>query len=137
MYLTVVNIKKFKKLQIFFHINLFRNCIPSSVYMCVKDTCWKSGIYYKFTIKESLKLTKGIIWWLLKLEKIKFANTLKANMQLWDKINGTKGPKQLQNNQANIKHKTASLSQLINRGRRYRSNKKNLFSPHCCLAKVN
>ena len=49
---------------------------------------------------------------------MKFKNTLKNNMQLWEEINGTKGTKQLQNKQKkNIKHKTACLSQLINRGR--------------------
>ena len=32
-----------------------------------------------------------------KLEKIKFTNTLKNNLQLGEKINGTKGTKQLQN----------------------------------------
>ena len=50
---------------------------------CVKDTCWKFSIYCKFTIKELLKLTKGITWGhsniVFKLEKIKFTNTLKNN----------------------------------------------------------
>ena len=45
--------------------------------------------------KKSLKLTKGIKWWLdniiLKSEKIKFTNTLKNNMQFGDEINGTMG----------------------------------------------
>ena len=36
-------------------------------------------------------------------------------MQLGEEINGTKGTKQLQNKKTNIEHKTASLSQLINR----------------------
>ena len=136
MYVNAVNIKN----HIFFHTNIFRNCIPSSVHVCVKDTCWKFSIYYKFTIKELLKLTKGITWRhsniVLKLEKMKFTNTLKNNVQLGEEINGTKGTKQLQNKKTNIKHKTACLSQLINRGRRCRSNRKNLFSPHCCLVKV-
>ena len=135
-----------QKITYFFHTDTFRNCIPSSVYICVcvcvrvKDTCWKFSIYYKFTIKESLKLTKGITWRhsniVLKLEKMKFTNTLKNNVQLGEEINGTKGTKQLQNKKTNIEHKTACLSQLINRGRRCRSNRKNLFSPHCCLVKV-
>ena len=56
--------------------------------------------------------------------------TLKNNAQLWDGINCTKVTKQLQNNQTNIEHKTACLSQLTNRGRRCCSNRKNLFSPH-------
>ena len=72
-----------------------------SVCVCVKDTCWKFSIYYKFTIKELLKLTKGITWRhsniVLKLEKMKFTNTLKNNVQLGNEINDTKGTKQLQN----------------------------------------
>ena len=111
-----------------------------SVCMCVKDTCWKFSIYYKFTIKELLKLIKGITrrqsTIALKLEKIKFTNTLKDNVQLGDKINGTKGTKQLQNNKTNTEHKMACLSRLANWGRRCRSNRKNLLSPHCCLVKV-
>ena len=46
---------------------------------------------------------------------MKFTNTLKTNVQLGEEINGTKGTKQLQNKKTNIEHKTASLSQLINR----------------------
>ena len=112
-----------------------------SVCVCVKDTCWKFRICYKFTIKELLKLTKRITWRhsniVLKLEKIKFTNNLKNNMQLAEEINGTKGTKQLQNNNTNIdKHKTVCLSQLTNRDRRCCSNRKNLISPHCCLVKV-
>ena len=87
-----------------------------------------------------LKLTTGIIWRhsniVFKLEKIKFTNTLKNNMKLGEEINGTKGTKQLQNNKTNIEHKTACLSQLTNGGRQCRSNRKSLFSPHCCLVKV-
>ena len=52
-----------------------------------------------------------------KLEKMKFTNTLKNNVQLGEEINGTKGTKQLQNKKINIEHKTACLSQLINRGK--------------------
>ena len=89
------------KNHIFFHADIFRNCIPSSVYVCVKDTCWKFSICYKFTIKELLKLSKGITWRysniVLKLEKMKFTNPLKNNVQLREEINGTKGTKQLQN----------------------------------------
>ena len=60
MYVTAVNIKKS---HLFFHTDIFRNCILSSVYVFVKDAwCWKFSIYYKFTIKESLKITKGITW---------------------------------------------------------------------------
>ena len=91
MYVNAVNIKN----HIFFHTNIFRNCIPSSVHVCVKDTCWKFSIYYKFTIKELLKLTKGITWRhsniVLKLEKIKFTNTLKNNVQLADEITVQRG----------------------------------------------
>ena len=109
-----------------------------SVCVCVKDTYWKFSIYYKFTI-ELLKLTKGITWrhshTALKLEKIKFTNTLQNNVQLGEEINATKGTKQLQN-KTNIEHKTACLSQLTNRGGRCHSNRKNLFSPHFCLVKV-
>ena len=50
-------------------------------------------------------------------------------MQLGEEINGTKGAKQLQNKKTNIEHKTACLSQLINRGRRCRSNRK-IFKVH-------
>ena len=111
-----------------------------SVCVCVKDTCWKFSICYKFTIKELLKLTKGITWRhsniVLKLEKMKFTNTLKNNVQLGEEINGTKGAKQLQNNKTNIEHKRVCLSQLTNRDRWCRSNRKNLISPHCCLVKV-
>ena len=86
------------KNYIFFHTDIFRNCIRSSVYVRVKDTCWKLSIYYKFTIKELLKLTKGKTWRhsniVLKLEKITFTNTLKNNMQLGEEINGTNGTKQ-------------------------------------------
>ena len=121
-------------IKIYFGTVFLRQC------MCVKDTCWGFSICYKFTIKESLKLTKGIKWWhiniVLKSENIRFANTVKNNVQLGDEINGTKGTKQLQNNKTNIEHKTACLSQLTNRGRRCRSNRKNIFSTHCCLAKV-
>ena len=92
----------------YFHADMLRNCIPSSVYVCLTDKCWKFSIYYKFTIKELLKLTKGITWRhsniVLKLEKIKFTNTLKNNVQLEEEINGTKGTKQIQNNKTlNIK----------------------------------
>ena len=57
-------------------------------------------------------------------------------MQLGNEINDTKGAKQLQNNQTNIEHKTACLPELTNRGRRCRLNRRNLFTVHCCLAKV-
>ena len=61
---------------------------------------------------------------------MKFTNKLKNNVQLGEEINGTKGTKQLQNKKTNIEHKTACLSQLINRGRRCRSNrKKSILSP--------
>ena len=73
---------------------------------------------------------------LLKIEKIKFTNTPKNNVQLGDEINGTKGTKQLPNNQTNIEHKTACLPQLTNMGRQSFPDRKNLFFPHCCLAKV-
>ena len=78
------------KNYIFFHTDIFQNCISSSVYVCVcvcgrcMFKIWQFSIYYKFTIKELLKLTKGITWrhsnivissW--KLEKIKFTKTLK------------------------------------------------------------
>ena len=45
------------------------------------------------------------------------------------RYNGTKGTKELQNNETNIEHKTACLSKLTNRERRCHSNRKNLFSP--------
>ena len=48
-------------------------------------------------------------------------------MQLGDEINGTKGTKQLQNNKTNIEHKMARLSQLKNRGRQCRSNRKSII----------
>ena len=86
MYVTTVNIKRS---HIFFHTDIFRNCISLSVYVCVwvNDTCWKFSIYYKFTKKELLKLTKGITWRHsnigLKLEKIKFTNTLKNNVHIY------------------------------------------------------
>ena len=106
----------------YFHADMLRNCIPSSVYVCLTDKCWKFSIYYKFTIKELLKLIKGITWRhsniVLKSEKIKFTNTLKNNVKLVEEINGTKGTKQLQNNKTNIEDKTACLPQLTNRGRR-------------------
>ena len=79
----------------------------------------KFVICYKSTIKESLKLTKGIKWWhniASKSENIKFTNTLKNNMQLGDEIDSTKRTKLLQNDQRNIKHKMAALSQLTKRG---------------------
>ena len=44
---------------------------------------------------------------------MKFTNTPKNNMQLGEKINGTKGTKQLQNKKTNTEHKTTCLSQLI------------------------
>ena len=99
-------------------------------------------IYFKFIMKESLKLTKRITWWYnntaLNSENVKFTNTLKNNMELGYEINGTKGTKHLQKNQTNIEHKTACLSQLTNRGRRCRCNRKNLFPYpyHYCLAKT-
>ena len=34
-----------QKSHIFFHTDIFRNCITSSVYVWVKDTCWKFSIY--------------------------------------------------------------------------------------------
>ena len=128
------------KNPMFFHTDIFRNCIPSSVYVCVKDTCWKFSVSDKFTIKELLKLTKGRTWRqrniVLKLEKIKFTNTLKNNVQLGDEIKGTKRTKQLQNNKKHIEHKTACLSQLTNRSRRCGSSRKNLFFSNCGLVKV-
>ena len=63
------------------------------------------------------------------VEKMKFTNTLKNNVQLREEINGTKGMKQLQSKKTNIKHKTACLSQLINRGRRCRANRKKSILP--------
>ena len=129
LYVTAVNIKK---ITYFFHADIFWNCIPTSVYVCVKDKCWKFSIYYKFTKKELLTLTKGITWRhsniVLKSEKRKFSNTLKNNVQLGDEINGTNRAKQLQNSKTNIERKTACLSQLTNRGRRCRSNRK-IYSP--------
>ena len=80
-------------IKIYFGTVFLRQC------MCVKDTCWGFSICYKFTIKESLKLTKGIKWWhiniVLKSDNIRFANTVKNNVQLGDEINGTKGTKHL------------------------------------------
>ena len=84
------------------------------VCVCVKDTSWKFSICYKFTINESLKLTKGIKLWhnniVLKSEKTKFKNTLKNYVQSGDETNGTKETEQLKNNQTNIEHKTTCLS---------------------------
>ena len=77
-------------IQIYFKNVFLRQCIC----MCVKDTCWKFSIYYKFTIKELLKLTKEITRWhniILKLEKIKFINTLKNNEQLGMKLTVQRG----------------------------------------------
>ena len=37
MYVTAGNIKK---ITYFFHIDIFRNCIPLSVYMCVLWVLW-------------------------------------------------------------------------------------------------
>ena len=56
----------------------------SFVSLCAcEDTSWKISICYKLTIKEYLKLAKGIKWWhnniVLKSEKIKFTNTVKNN----------------------------------------------------------
>ena len=42
-------------IQIYFRTVFLHQCMC----VCVKDTCWKFSIYYKFTIKESLRLTKG------------------------------------------------------------------------------
>ena len=111
-----------QKTTYFFHTDIFRYCIPLSVYVCVyvcvcvcvcvcmcviewvggfvcvKDTCWKFSIYHKFTIAELLKLTKAITWRhkniVLKLEKIKFTNTLKNSVQFVAEINSTMGTKQ-------------------------------------------
>ena len=142
LYVTAVNIKKSHIFPYGYILELYSFvsvCWCVCVCVCVKDIRWKFSIYYKFTIKESLKLTKGITWRhsniVLKLEKMKFTNTLKNNVQLVEEINGTKRTKQLQNKKTNIEHKMPCLSQLINRGRRCRSNRKNLFSPHCCLVK--
>ena len=135
--MTAVNIKKS---HIFPYRYISELYSFVSVCVCVKDTCWKFSIYYKFTIKESLKPTKGIIWRhsniVLKLEKMNFKNTLKNIKQLGEEINSTKGTEQLQNKKTNIEDKMACLSQLISRDRRCCSNRKNLYSPHCCLVKV-
>ena len=61
-----------------------------------------------------------------KLEKMKFTNTLKNNVQLGEEINDTKGTKQLQNKKTNMEHKTACLSRLTSRGRRCHPNRKYL-----------
>ena len=98
------------------------------------------GTVFLRQLKESLKLTKGITWRhsniVLKLEKMNFKNTLKNIKQLGEEINSTKGTEQLQNKKTNIEDKMACLSQLISRDRRCCSNRKNLYSPHCCLVKV-
>ena len=54
MYVTVVNIKNHMCffIQIYFGTVFLHQCM--CVYVCV------NSIYYKFIIKESLKLTKGI-----------------------------------------------------------------------------
>ena len=79
---------KTSKITYILHTITFQNCITSSLYVCVKDICWKFSIYYKFTIRRSLKLAKGIKWWqnniVLKMEKVKFRNTLKNNVQIRD-----------------------------------------------------
>ena len=88
----------------------------------------------------SLKLTKGIKWWhnniVLKSEKTKFTNILKNNMQLGNEINGTKRTNnyRITNQTLNIKHLTCEnwqtgVDNVVRIG-------KNLFSTHCCLAKV-
>ena len=135
--MTAVNIKN----HIFFSYRYISELYSFvSVCVCVKGACWKFSIYYKFTIKELFKLTKGITWRhsniVLKLEKKKFTNTLKNNVQLVGEINGTKGTTQLQNNKTNIEHKTACLPQLTDRGRRCRSNRK-IYSPSLLLSKSN
>ena len=132
------------KNHMFFHTVIFRNCIPSSVYVCMwKIHVWKVSVSDKFTIKELLKLTKETTWRqsniVLKLEKIKFTNTLNNNVQLEDEFKETKRTKQLQQktkNKKNIEHKTACLSQLTNRSRRCRSSRKKLFFSNCGLVKV-
>ena len=71
-------------MQTYFRTVFLRQCMCE----CVCGRCmfkiWQFSIYYKFTIKELLKLTKGITWrhsnivissW--KLEKIKFTKALK------------------------------------------------------------
>ena len=91
-------------IQIYFGTVFLRQCM----FLC-EDTYWKFSIFYKLTIKELSKLTKGITWRhsniVLKLEKMKFTNTLKNNVQLREEINSTKGTKQLQNKKTNIKYK--------------------------------
>ena len=57
LYVTTVNIKKS---HIFPYRYISELYSFVSVCVCVKDTCSKFNIYCKFTIKESLKLTKGI-----------------------------------------------------------------------------
>ena len=75
--------------HIFFFIQIYFGTVFPCQCMCVwvNDTCWKFSIYYKFTKKELLKLTKGITWRHsnigLKLEKIKFTNTLKNDVHIY------------------------------------------------------
>ena len=140
MYVTTENIKKSHVFS-YGHISELYSFVSVCVY--VKDTCWKVSVSDKFTIKELLKLTKETTWRqsniVLKLEKIKFTNTLNNNVQLEDEFKETKRTKQLQQkpkNKKNIEHKTACLSQLTNRSRRCRSSRKKLFFSNCGLVKV-
>ena len=133
MYVTAVNIN-------ITYIFLYKYISELYSFACER-TCWKFSSYYKFTIKEFLKLTKGITWWysniVLKLDNVKYTNTLKNNLHLGDEIKRTKETKQILNNQRNVEQKTTCLSQFTNRWRRCCSNRKSLFFPQRCLAKVN
>ena len=78
--------------------------------MHVENLVFTANLPKKNLQNKSLKLIKGITWWrsniVLKLKKIKLANTLKNTLQLGDEINCTTKTKQLQNNQANILSKS-------------------------------
>ena len=61
---------------------------------------------------------------------MEFTNTLENNVQLGKEITAQRGRNNYKTKKTNIEHKTACLSQLINRGRRCRSNrKKSILSP--------
>ena len=112
MYVTTENIKKSHVFS-YGHISELYSFVSVCVY--VKDTCWKVSVSDKFTIKELLKLTKETTWRqsniVLKLEKIKFTNTLKKNVQLEDEFKGTKRTKRLQKKKQKTK-KTLNIKRL-------------------------
>ena len=91
-------------------------------------------IYNKIIVKTNQEIKMIAQYYRIEIQKAKFYKN-KIRMKYNNIVNGGGQSQQTLRNETNIEQKKADLPKLTNMGRRFRSNRKNIFFPHCCLPK--